>query len=150
MNDKVFSEKIWGRKQAFDFELLLEPYREGGTEYSPIRRTMGTIVDYLLHKKKYPRDVVSTAIFKTFLELQNGLEFKGDGSYGSAGHELIYYIRTQCDALSYKQITDNDNEWVVRDVINAVAKWTAKETKRRMKPWFVRMFIRKPAIRIEH
>jgi len=82
-----------------DFEVLLEPYREGGTTQFPVRRTMGTIVDYLLNKKKYPKEIVGSAILGVFLELKEGRRFHGDGSYGAPGRALVTYIRRQCDLL---------------------------------------------------
>ena len=82
-----------------DFEELLEPYRVGGTKQFPIRRTMGTIVDYLLNKKKYPKEIVGSAILGVFLELREGKRFEGDGSYGAPGRALVTYIRRQCDLL---------------------------------------------------
>ena len=50
-----------------------------------------------------------------FLDLDNGKVFKGDGSYGSAGRELVTNLRFICDALLkkklrnkfYKQISEN-------------------------------------------
>ncbi len=86
-----------------DFEELLEPYREGGTQQFPIRRTMGTIVDYLLNKKKYPKEIVGSAVLGVFLELKAGRRFHGDGTYGSPGRALVSYLRRQCDTLLHIQ-----------------------------------------------
>ena len=32
-----------------NFNDLLKPYKEGGTNSNPVERTMGTIIDYLLN-----------------------------------------------------------------------------------------------------
>lgn len=148
MTKKLNAEEVWQRKQGFDFELLLEPYREGGTDFSPIRRTMGTIVDYLLYKKKYPIDIIGAAIFKVFLELQAGREFPGDGSYGSKGRELVTYIRMECDAFEHKQIISRGYEWTTQTLFKSATKWAEKETRRKIRPWFIRMFVRRPPIDI--
>lgn len=82
-----------------NFKDILKPYEEGGTESNPVKRTMGTITDYLLNKKQYPLDIVGGAIFLVFTWLNAGNLFKGDGSYGSKGSELVTSIRLKCDEL---------------------------------------------------
>ena len=91
---------------GINFDELVEPYREGGTEANPDERTLGTIVDYLVNKKKYNYHTVSTAILKTFVELSNGLKFKGNGTYGSEGRQFITYLRRTCDKLEQNQLKD--------------------------------------------
>ena len=82
-----------------NFNRLLMPYEQGGIEHNKKNRTMGTIIDYLLNKKGYPLDIVGAAIFTVFFWLDTGGEFKGDGSYGSKGKELVTAIRIKCDEL---------------------------------------------------
>jgi len=81
------------------FDKLLKPYKQGGTKSKPIKRTIGTILDYLLNKKQYPMEIVGGAMFLVFNYLNSGGEFKGDGSYGSKGKELVTAIRMKCDDL---------------------------------------------------
>lgn len=87
-----------------DFKKLLKPYEEGGITSSPVKRTMGTIVDYLVNKKGYPLDVVGGAIFMVFFWLDAGNEFKGNGKYGSKGKELVTSIRMKCDELLQRRL----------------------------------------------
>lgn len=101
---QITPEEIWAKKNEFDFEKLLDPYREGGTETTPVRRTMGTIVDWLANKKKYPIEIVGAAILLAFMDLRNGKRFDGDGSYGSKGNDFVQSIRAICDKLARKQL----------------------------------------------
>lgn len=97
-------EKIWEKKNQFSFEGLLKPYSEGGTVNQPVQRTIGTMVDYFINKKQYPIDVVGAAILMTFMEMKDGLQFKGDGEYGSKGRELVTYIRKRCDIVLHERL----------------------------------------------
>ena len=87
-----------------NFDELLKPYSEGGFKERPVKRTMGTITDYLINKKGYPLDIVGAAIFSIFFWLDAGNEFKGNGKYGSKGKELVTAIRMKCDELLYKRL----------------------------------------------
>lgn len=98
---------------GLDFNALLEPYKEGGTESDPVERNIGTITDYLLTRKKYSYDIVGKAIFKVFIELSNGLEFEGDGSYGSKGREMVTYLRKTCDLLNHKELKVNIEKFIL-------------------------------------
>jgi len=99
--------------EQLDFEELLEPYREGGRSAEhPTRRTIGTITDYLLHKKKYPKEVVGAALLAVFLELKAGKVFEGDGTYGSPGRQFVTYIRHTCDTLNRRRLEDEATIWV--------------------------------------
>jgi len=87
-----------------DFDILLKPYSEGGLETAKVTRTLGTITSKLMLSYKHPADVVGLAIYKVFSKMANeGLEFKGDGSYGSAGAELFSCINAQCIELTTHQ-----------------------------------------------
>ena len=103
---------------AFDIEKLLKPYNIGGTEISPVKRTLGTISSKLLISHRFPIDIIGIAIYKVFYEMAfNGLVFEGDGSYGSEGAELFSCIRAQCIDLAERQSTDA--------VVNAIARLAA-------------------------
>lgn len=82
--------------KRFDYNKLLEPYKEGGTESHPVERTLDTLAGKLIIANKIPPKIVGASIFTTFWELANGLEFKGDGRHGSAGAQLYNYIRNKC------------------------------------------------------
>ena len=92
----------------FDVEKLLKPYQEGGTEQSPVKRSLKTIATSLMYKNKIPVEVVGAAIFKVFDRMaNNNLEFKGDGSYGSRGRELFSCIKAQCLDILEQQSVNN-------------------------------------------
>ena len=51
-------------EDEWDFEALLEPYREGGPgPERPVRRTWGTLIDWLKNKRGFPPDIIGAAIF---------------------------------------------------------------------------------------
>lgn len=124
------AHQIWKEKEI-DFDALLEPYREGGTPTQPVRRTMGTMLDYLLNKKKYPKEVAGAALLVVFSELKAGLKFEGDGSYGSPGRQLITYVRRTCDEILHKRQKE-DFHYFAKDLQKAL------EGKPRLKGWFRR------------
>lgn len=88
----------------FDVDSLIRPYEEGGTEEVPIKRTLRTITNALLVRYNFPPDIAGAAIWKVLNEIViNGLEFKGDGSYGSKGMEFFSCIKAQAaDMLAKK------------------------------------------------
>lgn len=87
-----------------NFDKLLKPYREGGTQENPVRRSLSTIASALIYKNRLPADVVGAAILKTFIKIaERGIKFEGDGSYGSAGRELFMYIKREAVKLALIQ-----------------------------------------------
>jgi len=90
-----------------DFDKLLKPYVDGGTENAPVQRTLGTIVSKLMLSYKHPPDIVGAAIYKVFSKMANeGLEFKGDGTYGSKGAELFSCINAQCVDITKNKLVE--------------------------------------------
>jgi len=103
-----------GLKKKFNFDKLLEPYKEGGTENYPVTRTMGTITSKLMISYKLPPDIVGLAIYKVFYKMaHDGLEFKGNGKYGSKGSELFSCIKAQCLDLTQNKCADTVREKVL-------------------------------------
>ena len=137
------------KEYEFDFEKLLDPYRQGGTKDVYMQRTMGTIVDFLLNKKRYPVEVAGAAILKVFLQLHAGQQFKGDQSYGSPGRELVTHIRQTCDQFNTVLQQRQMYQWMAENVFSSVAQWAAQETKRQLRPWWKRLFTKKPPIKVE-
>lgn len=117
-----------------DFNRLLKPYREGGTKEKPVERTMGTIADYLINKKRYPPDIVGGAIFMVFMWLDSGGEFEGNDKYGSKGKELVTSIRMKCDELVRKRIESE----IYKEFIEAYAV----DLKRCITPNWKRKFLK--------
>ena len=135
---QLTEEEIYAKKE-FNFDKLLDPYRDGGTENNPVRRTMGSILDWLIFKKKFHPKIVGAALLLTFIELKNGKVFKGDGSFGSPGKELVRSIMMLCHELSkgemknafYKQIA----EAKIKETGLLLDKRIAKNY-----PWFLKIF----------
>ncbi len=112
-------------KQKFNFDKLLEPYQEGGSEESPIQRTMGTITSKLMVSYRIPPDIVGLAIYKVFYKIANeGLKFKGNGKYGSKGKELFSCIKAQCLDITQNQCADK-----VKEEVLALAVCTDKKCR---------------------
>lgn len=84
-------------ENIINFKKLIEPYQEGGTKENPVKRTLETMVNYLIVKLNFSPQIVGAALFKVFYEMATKeLKFKGDGAYGSKGKELVSCIKAQC------------------------------------------------------
>ena len=119
-----------------NFEKLLKPYKDGGVEDRPVERTMGTIIDYLINKKGYPIDVVGAAIFTVFFQMDTGLVFKGDGSYGSAGRELITTIRRTCDEYSQAKFNAVSNALFIEQFGSHLKKMVVPPKRKSFRSWW--------------
>ena len=91
-------------KRDWDIEELIAPYREGGTADQPVERSSGTILDWLINKKKFPPDVAGAGLLSVLMECKRGKRFQGDGSYGSKGGEFVQYIAHRCDEFNQKHL----------------------------------------------
>lgn len=141
MPKKLTSKELIERKQHFfNFDELLKPYEAGGTEEEPVRRTMGTMVDYFINKKKYPIDVAGAAIFLTFMEMKEGKVFKGDGTYGSPGREMVSRIRLLCDAINQRNLQSQLFQQMAQANLVAVSEFIAKEIQLNAIPMPLRLF----------
>jgi len=132
------ADEIWAEKSKFDFNALLEPYIEGGTENQPVKRTIGTIVDYFVNKKKYTPDVVGAALLIVFKEMFEGRSFKGDGSYGSPGREMVTYIRLKCDEINQNKLRSEVFETIAGARMEALHELVYRINRDNL-PWFIRM-----------
>lgn len=95
------------KTKEINFVNLLEPYKEGGIEDDPVERTLETITSKLVISYRLPIPVVGAAIFKVFFAMANeGLEFKGNGTYGSKGRELFSCIKAQAIDMAKKGTTE--------------------------------------------
>lgn len=105
MAKRVTIEEIYKKvRDDYDIESLLLPYQEGGTKEIPIRRSSGTILDWLINKKKFAPDIAGAGLISVLMELRNGLSFQGDGTYGSKGRELIHYVADRCDEFNRRDL----------------------------------------------
>lgn len=135
---KLTAEEIYAKKE-FNFEKLLEPYTEGGTKNAPVKRTMGTILDWLIFKKKFPVEIVGSALLLTFVELKNGKVFEGNGSYGSAGDELVRSILMLCNELGKGKIKDKFYKMVAEAKIEETGLLIDRRIASAF-PWFLKPF----------
>ena len=130
MAKKLTTEEILKRKsEFFDVNKLLEPYKEGGTPEHPVERTLGTIVDYFINKKRYPIEVAGAGIFYTLLELKNGKVFRGNGNYGSKGVELVTYIRVLCDKINQEKLDAEIFKQIAQANLTEVSEYINNEIK---------------------
>jgi hypothetical protein len=137
-------QDIWDEKNAFNFDRLLEPYRQGGTESAPVTRTIGIIIDWLINKKKYPVDVVGAAIMIVFWEMHKGKEFLGkSNAWGSKGDELDNYIRVTCDHLLQNKLQDQVFASIAGGRMAMINEFINKEVLIRTYPWYKKLFLRK-------
>jgi len=93
--------------EEWNFEKLIKPYEEGGTKDLPVKRTWGTVIDYLVNKRKFPPEVVGAAIFLVWIKIKKDGHFKGDGSYGSMGREFVTTLRVMCAQVAREKLTTN-------------------------------------------
>ena len=123
----------------WNFEALIEPYREGGKEDMPVRRTWGTVIDWLINKRKFPPDVVGAAIFLAWIKIKKDGHFVGDGTYGSAGNQFVHALRTLCAQLAKSRVTSNMMTGLAANIGEKIQVafqndfWT-------FLPWFVKMW----------
>ncbi len=132
------TEEVYAKKE-FNFEKLLEPYIEGGTENDPVKRTMGTILDWLIFKKKFHPKIVGAALLLTFIELKNGKVFKGDGSYGSAGSELVRSILFLCSEIAQGDTKNAFYKTIAEAKIEETGLLIEKKIGKAF-PWFLKPF----------
>lgn len=137
------AKDIWDEKSAFSFETLLDPYREGGTPDQPVQRCMGTIVDFLVNKKKYPVDVAGAGILIVFTEMFKGRAFNGDGSYGSKGRELVTAIRMTCDKLLQNKMQDKVFASIAGGRMAMIQEFINREVELKTYPRLKKIFGRK-------
>ncbi len=133
---ELTQEEILAKKE-FNFDKLLEPYREGGTKENPVTRTIGTILDWLIFKKKFPPEIVGAALLLTFIEIKNGKVFKGDDSYGSAGNEMVRSILMLCNELSKGKLKDKFYKTIAEAKIEETGLLIEKKIATAF-PWFLK------------
>ena len=98
------------KKQAFDIDKLLKPFRKSGSEENPKPLTLETIFDCLANHYNYAPDIVARAVWKTFYEMSYRCkEFKGDGNYGSRAKELLQYLKVLCWEIRGTELKEKIN-----------------------------------------
>jgi len=146
MADKVLSfqealDKNLGDFADFNFESLLDPYREGGpSKEEPVRRTWGTIIAWLTGKLRFDMEVVGAAILLVAMELKRGREFKGDGTYGSKGRELVNHIKEVCLEITKRNQTDKVFSLMGKKMYQQIEPMIAEKIRKSLKPWWRRLF----------
>lgn len=136
-------EEVYADRAAFDFEKLLDPYREGGQVAAPVERKLGLIIDWLINKKRYPVEVVGASILIVFWEMFNGKEFAGDGTYGSKGRELDLYLRTTCDKLLQQKLQEKVFASIAGGRMAMVSEFIKREVELKTYPRIKKIFGRK-------
>lgn len=126
-------------EKEWDFEMLIEPYREGGTANAPVKRTWGTVIDWLMNKRKLSPESIGAAIFLVWIKIKKDGHFKGDGSYGSAGNEFVHAIRMLAAQMESNKLSS--------DIMKGLAGKLGEKIRVSfqndfwiMTPWFIKMF----------
>lgn len=126
-------------KEEWDFEKLLEPYKESGHVDMPVERNWGTIISWLVNTYKFPPDIVGAGIFLVWMKIKRDGHFKGDGKYGSPGREFVHAIRTMCASVMQERVT--------KKIFSGMAGKIEQQIKSAfvsdfwaMMPWFIKMF----------
>lgn len=89
-----------GVGNVFDFDEIIKPYHSAGTKSNPIKMTMEGLSGALVNTNKIPADIAGAVIFQTCYDIaNNGLDFKGNGTYGSKWSEFFNHIRSECIKL---------------------------------------------------
>lgn len=105
MAKQLSVDEIYAKvKQDYDIESLLKPYEQGGTESQPVIRSSGTVLDWLINKKKFPPDVAGAGLIAVLMECKAGKSFQGDGSYGSAGRAFVHAVAMKCDDFNKQKL----------------------------------------------
>ncbi|NIS69991.1 MAG: hypothetical protein GTO12_13925 [Proteobacteria bacterium] len=135
-------EQILERERAheFNFEKLLDPYREGGTKDQPMPRTWGTVVRWLLDKHKFDIETVGAAILLICLEMKGGKTFEGDGSYGSMGHQMVHAIRNTCVQIRERNQAQAVFALMGKKIFGQVEELLAEQIRKQLRPWWKRLF----------
>ena len=141
MKDKLSDQEIFNKINELDFEKLMEPYRDGGTENKHIRRTIAMEVDWLVNRKRYPVEVAGGALLLTFMRIMKEGQFKGDGSYGSAGNEFDQNVRQAADILNRKALLSETYKTLAEGRSIAMKKFIVDiSADTSFSPWFIKMF----------
>lgn len=81
---------------AFNLGAILKPYHSAGTKSHPHKMTLETVAGALIINDKIPADIAGAVIFQTCTDIvHNGLDFPGNGQYGSKWRELYNHMRAQ-------------------------------------------------------
>jgi hypothetical protein len=144
---KLTQKEIMGKlEKEWDFEKLLEPYRKGGpSKDKMIKRTWGTIVDWLINKRKFPPEIVGAAIFLVWMKIKKDGHFKADNGpdgmpiWDSAGNKFVQTLRAMCAGLMQQKSS--------QEIFSGMAGKIQEEIKTAfrydywsMMPWFVKMW----------
>lgn len=105
MPKKLTLDEIYAKvKKDWDIEELIKPYRDGGTQEHPVERSSGTILDWLINKKKFPPEIAGAGLLSVLMEMKRGKRFLGDKSYGSKGREFIFYVAQRCNDFNQHKL----------------------------------------------
>ena len=105
MPKKLTLDEIYSKvKKDWDIEELIKPYSEGGTKEQPIERSSGTVIDWLINKKKFPPDIAGAGLLSVLMEMKRGKVFLGDKTYGSKGREFIHYVAQRCNEFNQNKL----------------------------------------------
>jgi hypothetical protein len=152
-NGLISEEKILETlKEKWDFDALIAPYKEGGKEDRPIERTWGTMIDWLINKRKYPPDIVGASIFLVWMRIKQDGHIPPDYTrpdpkadpipiYGSAGRKFAHAVAGVCGGLMKQKVVGSIFSDMAGSIESRIKTAFRNDTFILM-PWFVKMFSR--------
>jgi hypothetical protein len=148
----MMSEQILSQEEAFkrlekewDFENLLDPYRQGGTPENPVKRTWGTIIDWLINKHKFTPDIVGAGIFLVWMQIKKNGHFQpdynpeGEPVWGSAGHKFVMSIRIICASLIQQKMSQKIFSGMAGQIESHIKTSLTADLWSNM-PWWLKLF----------
>ena len=147
MNPQMTQEEFYKKiEQEWDFEKLIEPYRHGGpNRANEVRRSWGTIIDWLINRRHFPPEVVGAGIFLTWMQVKRDGHFKPDFNsdgkevWDSAGNKFVQSIKAMCASVAKQQMSMQIFSGMAGKIEEQI-KIAFRGDFWTMTPWFVKMF----------
>jgi len=142
---KITLEEALQKQQGvwydFDFEKILDPYRESGREGAHREpRTWGRIISWLTDKHKFELETVAAAVLLTCLEMREGKVFEGDGTYGSKGSEFVNHIRNTARVIQRRKIKDGVFMIMGQRIYEQLRPMILEDFRKLSIPWYKRLW----------
>ena len=131
----------------FDIDAIIRHYRHGGSQKTPVQRTLGTISSRLIKGHGIDVEIVGKAVYIVCAKIcYEGLEFKGDGTYGSAGAQFFSAIKRVAIMLTQEKCADDTSIQILENkaCLNLVCPKRTGKMKPQTKWTRIKQFWMKP------
>lgn len=134
-----------GLGDVFNFDEIIKPYHSAGTKSNPIKMTMEGLSGALVNTNKIHPDIAGAVIFQTCYDIaNNGLDFKGNGVYGSKWKELFNHVRNECLRLQNLGASKQVATKLLESKVCIVKKCPSRTKKASSKPKLILSWLRLP------